>query len=165
MALLHRHGADVDAPNAEDLTPLRWAASLGRLPTVQWLLAHGASVDARSARGTTALMTASSLGLAPVVSALAAAGARVDLRDAAGLTPPMHAARLPNGFNKARVLTTLTLGSGFACAALPVPGACAEGAGQYGATLLLGGLLLLLLLRRVRRLADWTDVSSIASRS
>ena len=84
-------GADVDAADADGVTPLMRAATLTE-PLVGLLLEHGASVRARTKVGNDALlMAARKPGNAAVVSLLLAHGAEFDGRNAGGATPLMAA--------------------------------------------------------------------------
>ena len=79
-------GADVNAPNAEGLTPLHEAAIHGHAGVVEALVAAGADVNAPNAKGGTPLHEAAIHGHADVVEALAAAGADVNTSNAKGFT-------------------------------------------------------------------------------
>jgi hypothetical protein len=66
-------------------TPLHYAATGGKVPVIQLLLAHGAVLEARSPNGTTPLMMAAGYGSEEAVVALLAAGADRTLKNEQGL--------------------------------------------------------------------------------
>lgn len=86
-------GADVNASNAEGLTPLHLAALRGDAKTVQLLLAAGADVAGRDGLGRTPLHYAASAGADSVIERLLTSGADVNAVDATGQTPLLRAAR------------------------------------------------------------------------
>jgi ankyrin repeat protein len=101
-ALLVDRGAQVDARNRDDVTPLHQAVRARNLAVVELLLARGADPNARDKRGSTPLHRAvSSTGAsgtagvdaAPFVAALLARGANPDQRDARGRSPRAAAKR------------------------------------------------------------------------
>ena len=60
VKLLLDHGADVNATQADDFTPLHEAAQNGMLDVTQWLLDRGAQINPRlSSSGKTPLALAS----------------------------------------------------------------------------------------------------------
>lgn len=59
---LLRHGADVNARQADDFTPLHEAAQNGQLAMIELLLAHGADLGARKSDGQTPLDLAEAHG-------------------------------------------------------------------------------------------------------
>ncbi|HEX2350157.1 MAG TPA: ankyrin repeat domain-containing protein [Ktedonobacterales bacterium] len=59
---LLRHGADVNAAQADDFTPLHEAAQNGQLAMIELLLAHGADPTARKSDGQTPLDVAEAHG-------------------------------------------------------------------------------------------------------
>ena len=81
MGLLLKHGADVNAQDVKQLTPLHLAAS-SRLAlkgnVVHLLLSHGANVDAKDGRGRTPFQIALSRGLSEVAELLADYQVRVE---------------------------------------------------------------------------------------
>ena len=58
VGLLLDHGANIEARNEEDDTPLMWAAEHGQTDVVRALLERGADVEARNKYGSTALVLA-----------------------------------------------------------------------------------------------------------
>jgi ankyrin repeat protein len=78
-------GADVNARNAFDLTPLIGSAS--NLEKVRILVEHGADVNAKTKQGRTALMIAAACdGCSEVVKLLLAKGADAKVKDTGGAT-------------------------------------------------------------------------------
>lgn len=69
------HGADVNAVQTDDFTPLLEAAQNGQLAMVQLLLEHGADINARLSSGKTALDVAQEKGHEAVVNFLREHGA------------------------------------------------------------------------------------------
>lgn len=59
---LLRHGADVNAAQADDFTPLHEAAQNGQVAMIDLLLRHGANLDARKSDGQTSLDVARAAG-------------------------------------------------------------------------------------------------------
>lgn len=86
VGLCVTESADINAGNADGVTPLMAAAARGHAPIVATLLEAGASVDAATDDGLTALMFASAWGRRPIVGTLVDAGANVALQDADGFT-------------------------------------------------------------------------------
>ena len=88
-------GADIEARNREELTPLMWAAVHNPNPEeITALLKAGADVKARDQGGATALMIAVMINQNPdVIRALVEAGADLEAPDKAGGTPLILAAR------------------------------------------------------------------------
>ena len=60
MQILIKHGADVNAQNETNLTPLHRASLLGNIQIVQLLIDHGADVTAKDWKHQTPLHYASS---------------------------------------------------------------------------------------------------------
>ena len=91
VAALVAAGGAVDAPNADDCTPLHLAARYGSPEVARALRAAGAEIDAREAGGRTALHVAACEGapasVARMVAALVDTGAEVDARTQNGWTP------------------------------------------------------------------------------
>jgi ankyrin repeat protein len=85
--------ADVNAPDAEGMTALHWAAHWNDLDTVRLLLAAGAKAAAPNRYGVTALHEAATLGNAVMVNVLLRAGADHGASYGDGETPLMLAAR------------------------------------------------------------------------
>ena len=99
---LLEHGALIDLPQVNGVTPLMAAAGLGAssidtrgkfrtepeaVSAVQVLIEAGADVNARDAQGRTALHGAAALGYTDLVKLLAAHGADLKAEDADGITP------------------------------------------------------------------------------
>lgn len=84
------HGADI--LDANNMTPLFWAAGYGQNSTVELLLRSGANPNHRANGGTTALMFAASKGYFQVVKTLIADGANLDDVDEFGNSALMYAA-------------------------------------------------------------------------
>lgn len=85
IKLLVEAGADVNAKNAFDATPLMWAA--GDIAKVRLLLAKGAGVNARSKVGRTPLLIAALHdGASEIVRLMIDKGADVKARDGGGLS-------------------------------------------------------------------------------
>ena len=85
--LLLDHGADVNAPSANGLTPLMLAVGFHRAPAIRLLLSRGADPNAADRRGRTALWHCISNRKTDSVRALLEYGANVNARAADGLTP------------------------------------------------------------------------------
>jgi ankyrin repeat protein len=83
------HGADVNAHDEDQRTPLLFAANSNKLPleTVKLLIEHGANVNAKNSDGWTPLYLAKLHGETPVVEALVKAGAKFTADPAPVLTP------------------------------------------------------------------------------
>ncbi len=101
-------GADCNARNEEQATPLMLAASLGRLDIVETFIGHGADVNAKDSRGWTALMKAIynpelDRGFPEIVSALIEAGSEIETQISYGTRPLMLAA----GYGQAAVIDVL----------------------------------------------------------
>lgn len=86
------HGADVNAADADGLTPLYLAALRGDTAAAGTLLAAGAKVDLPDNLGMTPLHAAAFGGRDDVVALLLAHGASANPRDKAGMTPLHYAA-------------------------------------------------------------------------
>jgi len=86
-------GADVNAQDAEDWTPLYLAAWNGRLDFAQMLLERGAAINALTCDGETPLYRASENGHVDVVRLLLEHGADPNISDSHGETPPDVASR------------------------------------------------------------------------
>lgn len=80
VKLLLDHGADVDALDSDQMTPLQTAIVSERLkesPAAKLLLLHGTTLQNRNASGITAVMLASMTGKTELVHSLAQAGANL----------------------------------------------------------------------------------------
>jgi len=80
-------GADVNAQDNDDWTPLYLAAGNGRVDFTQMLLQHGAAINARVDDGETPLHRASTKGHVDVVRLLLEHGADPNISDSRGKTP------------------------------------------------------------------------------
>ncbi len=103
-----RAGAECNALDEADLTPLMQAAYLGHQNIVEALVLHGAAVNAKNGQGWTALMKAIynydlDRGFPEIVSALIEAGAEIETEIAYGTRPLMLAA----GYGQAEVIDVL----------------------------------------------------------
>jgi len=102
IQLLLKHGALIDLPNIEGVTPLMAASGSGRdvaqtrgryrterdaLEATRVLIEAGANVNAARTNGETALHGAALRGWNDVVKLLAAHGAQLDAQAKTGLTP------------------------------------------------------------------------------
>ena len=95
QSLLKQH-VDVNAPDAEGMTALHWAAHWGDLDTVKQLIAAGATAKAANRYGVTPLHEAGTIGNVPIIEALLKAGANPNAAYGSGETPVMTAARTGN---------------------------------------------------------------------
>lgn len=90
---LIRHGAEVDARDAEGRTILVFVAKMGFFPDmVERLLAHGADVNAQDDAGRTALMYAALNARQTLMNTLLDTGAAINMEDTGGRTALMYAA-------------------------------------------------------------------------
>ncbi|MGE0450428.1 MAG: ankyrin repeat domain-containing protein [Vicinamibacterales bacterium] len=85
-------GADIEAKDANGITPLMSAASANRAEAVRVLLAKGAESNAVNNDGATALIAAAYGGHLEAADALLSGGADLSLRDRSGRTALMAAA-------------------------------------------------------------------------
>jgi ankyrin repeat protein len=83
--VLAEGGADVNATDYLENTPLHLAAERGLTEVVNVLLAQGALIDQPNILGTTPIMAAAQRGHLDIANTLAAAGANTDQRDYAGI--------------------------------------------------------------------------------
>lgn len=86
VELLLRYGADIDAVDREQRTPLQSAAWQGHESVVWLLLKHGARVDQPCSQGATPLSIAAQEGHEAVAKLLLAAGADANRADGCGRT-------------------------------------------------------------------------------
>ena len=86
-------GADPDARNAQEQTPLILAAQKGSTEAASLLLEAGADVNTRDQRGLSALAYAAGLGHLSVAQALLARGADVNSKSQGDVTPLMLASQ------------------------------------------------------------------------
>ena len=87
IALLLKHGADVDARMPNGWTPLHTAARRGRSAAVEALVMAGANPDARAEGAVTPLHLAAITADPVSIDALVQAGADRAAKDAEGLLP------------------------------------------------------------------------------
>jgi ankyrin repeat protein len=80
-------GADVNAKDNHDRTPLQWACEKGHVQVVNKLLDHGADVDAKNNRDWTPLHRACYNGHVAIVNELLSRGANTEAKDIQGDTP------------------------------------------------------------------------------
>ncbi|XP_055015056.1 dynein axonemal heavy chain 12 [Boleophthalmus pectinirostris] len=92
-ALLLKHGANPDAPDQEEDTPIFTAIRSGRSDLVELLLNSGSNVNQVGCHGRCPLHEASKLGNSHLVDLLLKSGARPDPRSNYGLTPLALAAQ------------------------------------------------------------------------
>lgn len=85
-------GADVNASNPDQFTPLLRAALGGHSKTVDLLLEEGAEIDAKDMTGTTALAWVARMGNLEMVETLVNHGADIHQSDNISFTPLIHAA-------------------------------------------------------------------------
>jgi ankyrin repeat protein len=98
VTLLLQTGADVDAQDNDDMTPLLWAIKYSMYGTaVPVLLEYGASVHVRTKKGQTPLHIASKRGLSDVVALLLKFGADAEAQDVDKMTPLFYALQSQQG--------------------------------------------------------------------
>lgn len=112
IRLLLQHGALVDLPTVDGITPLMAAAGMGHvtnatrgrfnteedsIAAIPLLLKAGANVNAQAADGQTALHAATQKGWNKVISLLAQNGADLNLKDSRGRTALDYARGIPGG--------------------------------------------------------------------
>jgi hypothetical protein len=79
--LLINRGADVDARNHRQDTPLHWACQFGDRVIVQRLIQAGCNVHARETQAQTPIFMAVSAGQVEIVQLLIRSGSSVNVRD------------------------------------------------------------------------------------
>jgi len=87
-------GADINAKNNDDLTPLHFAVLSGHKDVAELLILHGADVKARDKHGDTPLYFAATMGHLDIARMLIAYGARVDTLNIAALSGSEDIARM-----------------------------------------------------------------------
>ena len=102
MALVDR-GADVDASDEFQMTPLHWASYNGHMEVAMALMDRGANVDARDDNQKTPLHDACAAGHMEVAMALVDRGADVDARSVDQCTP-LHIACMKGNMEVAMAL-------------------------------------------------------------
>src|SRR5262245_40612723 len=85
--------ADVNAPEADGMPPLHWAALQKNLAAARLLIQAGANAKATTRFGITPLALAATNGDAPMIEVLIKAGANPNSATSEGETPLMTAAR------------------------------------------------------------------------
>jgi|GEM_PF-1924796 len=90
------HGADIEARDWSDRTPLHWAAQFGRADVVGLLIESGARVDSLSSDGATPLHWAARQGHIEAARLLLQAGAGANRKDDHGRAP-LHLAAWSGG--------------------------------------------------------------------
>ncbi len=93
VRLLIDNGADVNAADTYDDTPLILAVASGEKSLVELLLARGAAVNSKGHEGVSALYTATIAGQNEIAELLIARGAEVNAGTKTGFTPLGYAAR------------------------------------------------------------------------
>ncbi len=93
MALLVRHGAQLDVKLYSGATPLLIVSQDGNLAMLKWLITQGADIQLKTNDGWTALMAASQKGHGAVVAQLLVAGIEVDARNSDDWTALMIASQ------------------------------------------------------------------------
>jgi len=91
VAILLKHGADVNAQESSGMTALHCAAYYGRTEAARLLLGHGADVAVTNSYGFTPLREAVRSGPPEIVALFLDSGASVSARDQRGWQP-LHAA-------------------------------------------------------------------------
>jgi ankyrin repeat protein len=93
VSLLIAHDADLNKQDldADDWTPLMYAAYNGNKAAADVLIEHGAGIDRRNAGGGTALMLAASMGQERIVGMLLNHGADANAKTVDGHTPLISA--------------------------------------------------------------------------
>lgn len=91
VELALEQGADVNAPDAAEQTPLLLAVMMSNIPQIRFLLRKGANVNAADYVGETPLISACTLGKVSVAKLLLASGANVHAKTKSGHTA-LHSA-------------------------------------------------------------------------
>ncbi len=94
--LLIKHGADVNASEANGWVPLHRVAETGDLDLAQMLVKNGAKLNAKNRHGETPLHVAAQAGHNGMVEFLLAKGASIDARRDSGATPLIYAVEHPD---------------------------------------------------------------------
>ncbi|GFS15723.1 ankyrin repeat, SAM and basic leucine zipper domain-containing protein 1-like [Elysia marginata] len=96
VRILTQAGADINARDRYQVTPLMLSSKEGHLLVVKTLIAQGAQVNMRNSQGWTALTMATQRSRAPVVVELLDSGADVNIQHSDKLTVKDLAAHLPS---------------------------------------------------------------------
>ena len=103
------HGADLNAPQSNDDTPIRAAVNRNRLCLIELLLAHGANVDTQGTNGSTSLMVAAAANAEAMTRLLLTRHADMNIQNHDGNTA-LHFA-VWNGKNKRLVQELMARGA------------------------------------------------------
>jgi uncharacterized protein YnzC (UPF0291/DUF896 family) len=103
IRVLTEHGADVNTPHKDGMTPVYRAALKGHVDVIRALVEHGADVNTPDKDGRTHVFVAAWNSHVDVIRALAEHGADVNTPDKAGYTP-VHGAALKGHVDVIRVL-------------------------------------------------------------
>lgn len=90
------YGAEVNARDTDDLTPLRFAVLADRIEIIRLLIDKGADVNARDFQGQTPLTVAAFNSAASVIEELLQRGAEANAKTNFGSTALMHAVNYPS---------------------------------------------------------------------
>ena len=91
MEWLEAQGADINALDSYDQTPMHRAAMWNTVDAMEWLKAQGADINAQNSYNITPMHRAAQNGALAAMKWLKAQGAEFNARDSIG-NPPMHIA-------------------------------------------------------------------------